>query len=216
MGDYCKGIAFIFEGQTEKVFYKSILEYFCSVHIGYTFQQIFDPISLEVCYLLKKDEKTKLIKMNTVGTITQITNSGIWFNSFCIQRHTDIAWSVFLCYDTDSYNLDITKYHEGDWKDLRKSLKNADEIVDLAANADIEDIMLCDFNGVCTFLGSSTEPQMPTGRKGKAKMKKLFRQFGQFYHEGDRAKPLIDSLNKEIIISTSSIPFNKIEELCFD
>jgi len=65
-----------------------------------------------------------------------------------------INWVVFLCYDTDSHNRDISQFYEGDWSELRKSIENNSRtsIFDLAASADIEDIMLLDIDGVCSFL----------------------------------------------------------------
>ena len=39
---------------------------------------------------------------------------------------------------------EISKFYEGDWAILRSSLKRATQIFDIAASADIEDIMLID------------------------------------------------------------------------
>lgn len=74
--------------------------------------------------------------------------------------------------------------------------KKAKAVHDIAAAADIEDIILSDIDGVSSFLGSSSTMELPTGSKGKAKLKKLFRQVGKTYHEGKRARALIDSLDK--------------------
>ena len=65
-----------------------------------------------------------------------------------------MPWKVFLCYDTDSSEYDITKFYQDDWKLLRKDLIKAktEEIIDLAASADIEDIILTDLSGVCAYL----------------------------------------------------------------
>jgi hypothetical protein len=65
-------------------------------------------------------------------------------------------------------------------------------IVDLAAEADIEDIMLCDYAGVLGFLGLPANTELPNGRKGKVRMKKLHKMvaLNKPYHEGDKARPL--------------------------
>lgn len=52
----------------------------------------------------------------------------------------------------------------------------AQRVVDLAAKADIEDVMLCDLPGVLSFLGLPPETEMPPGNKGKTKLKKLYRK----------------------------------------
>lgn len=102
----------------------------------------------------------------------------------CSKKHK-IPWTVYLCYDTDSSSSNISKFYEGDWKILRQELENskATTIVDLAASADIEDIMLYDIESVLTFLGIAM-PVKLVGRKGKAKMKALYRKAGRAYHEG--------------------------------
>jgi len=158
-----------------------------------------------------------LVKTYTVGTIIAHTQAPAnWFKNSCKLQHKHIDWTVFLCYDTDSHNNDISQFYEGDWKELRKSLyKNRrTSIIDLAASADIEDIMLLDIEGVCSFLGIIQCP-IPPGRKGKSKMKKIFRDNGSCYHEGEKAKLLIEHLNKDTIISKSSIPFSIIDDICF-
>lgn len=90
----------------------------------------------------------------------------------------------------------------------------ADSITDLAAEADIEDVMLCDFLGVVSFLGLPPNVGIPRGGKGKAKMKKLFRMvaLNNAYHEGNRARPLIKSLDMNVIKSSSPVPLEAIDK----
>lgn len=54
---------------------------------------------------------------------------------------------------------------------------------------------------------------IPNGAKGKRKMKKLFRSVGRgiAYHEGVRAKKLIEALNFEVIIEKAPLNFSKID-----
>ena len=96
-----------------------------------------------------------------------MTNSATWFHRACVKEYSNIGWSVFLCYDTDAYNSDITKFHEGDWLRLRQSIESdAESIADLAAQADIEDVMLCDFQGVLAFLGFGQQYSDAQGAQG--------------------------------------------------
>ena len=195
MDDFVKGIAFVFEGYTEKYFYLSLMEHLSA---KYRCQLKQDPIE-DYC-ILKCPHSKKIVKTIVVGTNTQVPNSGHWFKNVCFKNHDKIPWIVFLCYDADDYLSNITKFHEGDWKDLRENyLCDAQNVVDLTAHADIEDIMLADFEGVCNYIKIDSS-SVPHGRKGKSKMKYLFRLGKQHYHEGKRAKPLISSLNKDIIM----------------
>jgi hypothetical protein len=217
MSDFIRGVAFIFEGQTERVFYNSMLQYFVAKNEGFQIIKEMDQPTNDYRYIISNDNQSVIVRMYTVGTIISHTSAAArWFKANCKQVHKGISWTVFLCYDTDSHNSDASQFQEGDWKDLRKTiLKNKrTEIIDLAAQADIEDIMLLDIDGVCDFLGIPT-CQTPPARKGKAKMKKLFRDNKSFYHEGERAGYLIDHLDKGVIISKTSIPLYSIEEACF-
>jgi len=217
MTEIVRGVAFICEGQTERVFYHSMLEYYLSKHGDYRVTKELDRYSNEFHLVLDNDFQAVLVKTYTVGTIIAHTQaSANWFKNSCKHQHKQIDWTVFLCYDTDSHNNDISQFQEGDWKELKKSIKKNKRttIIDMAASADIEDIILLDMEGVCSFLGIISCP-IPLGRKGKSKLKKIFRDNGSCYHEGEKAKPLIDHLDKEVIISKSVIPFNLIDEVCF-
>lgn len=215
---YEKGVAFILEGDTEKVFYLSLLKHLRRKYVGISICKQTDPNSGEIFYTLENDNHKVLIMFNVVGTISQITNSGNWFEKRCYGQHKNLEWTVFLCYDTDNYTPNISKFHEDDWKELRKTIskRKSCSIIDLAAQADIEDIMLVDADGVFRFL--NMEPiAIPSGSKGKVKMKKIFRLKGPgyAYHEGQRSEALINALDLDKIISTSLVPLNQVEEKCF-
>jgi len=217
---YSSGIAFVFEGDTEKIFYYTMLSYFVSKHPGYSLDKRIDDTTGETFYVLLSETKSILIKTNVVGTVSQISNSGAWFLNRCYKENKNIGWTVFLCYDTDSYNNDITKIMDGDWIELRKLIENNENctVIDLAAQADIEDIMLLDSDNIFKYIGIDPVPIPAGGKKGKRKMKKLFRMKGNgfAYHEGQRAEPLIQSLDFDKIISKSTIPFIEIENKCFN
>lgn len=216
--DFSSGVAFILEGDTEKVFYLALLNHFCQKHAGWKLAKINDLKSGEVYYSLTGEERIIIIKIFVVGTISQVAHSGVWFENRCHRAYPALKWTVFLCYDTDDYMPNITKFYEGDWDALRKRLAKSKtrEVIDLAAQADIEDIMLLDYNSIFKFLGIAPCP-IPAGSKGKRKMKRLFRLLGpgHAYHEGIRAKALIDALDLDFIIQNAPLDFQKIERACF-
>lgn len=164
--------------------------------------------------------------MNAVGTITQIHNSANWFQNNCVQaKGKKIPWTVFLCYDTDSYNADVTKFYKGDWETFRKMIntqRGVKKIVDMAVDADIEDIFLLDLHGISCFMGLDsdlTQEDIPSGRKGSAKLKQLFIEQRRLcrtqavYHKGERAKKLIDALDMQKILDCSVLPFEQVEQI---
>ena len=195
MENYTEGIAFILEGTTEKVFYKAYLDYLLTLDSDASLVRDISAEDGEINFWWSSSNKKVLIKFYVVGTITQIVHSGKWFLNRCYKKYK-IPWTVYLCYDTDSSNANISKFYEGDWKNLRQELEKAkaELVVDLAASADIEDIMLYDIESILTFLNIPM-PAKLAGRKGKAKMKFLYRNAGKTYHEGDRAKDMIEKLD---------------------
>ena len=209
--EYTRGIAFIMEGATEKVFYRSFLQWLAENNEGCSFVKV-DNIDIgEIAFEWKSSENTVLIKFNVVGAITQVIHSGKWFSNTCSKKYK-IPWQVFLCYDTDSHDNDISKFYADDWKLLRDELKKAKakEIIDLAACADIEDVILVDLEGICKYLGLSIPTELK-GRKGKAKMKALYRSCGSTYHEGEKAAAMIESLDFQKIIDEGPIDLHKLE-----
>ena len=209
---YTEGIAFILEGSTEKVFYLNLIKYLASLDVGVLFEKNISDDDGEVFYLWQKKDKAILIKMHVVGTVTQVVHSGRWFENKCAKKHK-LPWSVYLCYDTDSPNADVSKFHEDDWERLRNKLNKCkvNQIIDLAASADIEDIMLLDVQGVCNYLGIGV-PETIRGRKGKAKMKNLFRSCASTYHEGEKAEAMIQMLDFEKIIREAPIELRGLKE----
>lgn len=212
---FSSAIAFILEGDTEKVFYLNMINHFCEKHSDWEFSRIVDLNNNEINYCVSTPASRVLIKMYVVGTISSMVNAHGWFFNRCFSVNKGLEWTVFLCYDTDNYSEDITKFYEGDWDELRKQLRKGKrtKIIDLASSADIEDTMLLDSEGVFKFL-EIVPISIPNGSKGKTKMKKIFRIKGpsSAYHEGTRAEPLIKALNMSKIINLSPIPFSEIEK----
>ncbi len=115
MKNYSSGVAFIFEGDTEQTFYEILISQFSGKHPEYSYTERFDEEVNDVISESTDASHSVLIRMNVVRTITQIPHSANWFNNTCKKKHPGSKWTVFLCYDTDSPNTDITKFYEGDW-----------------------------------------------------------------------------------------------------
>ncbi len=216
---YNKGLAFIFEGDTEKYFYINFLEFLCKKHSGWSLHEI--NLDFGGTYIIENQNFKIIVCTNTVGTITQVVHSGNWFNNACADKYSSkTPWNVFLCYDTDSHENDITKFQVGDWKVLRSQITRRGnvKIIDIAASADIEDVFLKDLKSISKFLELEmplTEKDIPNGRKGKTRLKALFRKYRKIYHEGIRAIPLIEALDKQKLIDSEILPLKDIENSIF-
>ena len=84
----------------------------------------------------------------------------------------------------------------------------------LEAQAEIEDLFLLDIESILTYLDLPSNTPIPNGRKGKKRLKKLFRlsSKGIFYHEGKRSRSLIQCLNMKRIEERAFIPIDGIKE----
>lgn len=112
----------------------------------------------------------------------------------------------------------FTKFHQGDWKRLRDDIDEAAEsVTDLAASADIEDLMLCDLEAVLVFLNLPADTPLPSGRKGKVRMKRLFRMVAvnRPYHEAEKARPIIQALDMGKIAERTPLPLGRFESTLF-
>lgn len=206
------GLAFIVEGPTEKVFYLEYLSQLCKAK-GLVLKKDLD--TTEDSYLICSPGDERVVMMTSVNSVSQMTNSATWFERSCVGGFPDISWTVFLCYDTDEYCSDITMFHEGDWARLRGSIASqALAVIDLAAEADIEDVMLCDLPGVLSFLGLPAQTEIPPGNKGKTKLKKLHRMVAvnKTYHSGERSKEPIACLDMAVIKRNAPIPLDEIDK----
>lgn len=203
-----KALALIGEGPTELVFYEEYFKALASSNQNYSFA----PLNVvgEAVFCFNSYDQNTLVKMHSTNTVSQLPNASSWFYEFCNRPNPNTPWTVVLAYDTDNYLSTVTRFHKGEWLRLRSNLNNyAASIVDMAASADIEDLMLLDYPNVLKYIGLPPNTPLPSGGKGKAKMKKLFRlkALNYKYREGERARPLIQSLDMDLIERTASLPF---------
>ena len=223
---YEQGFAFILEAATELAFYDILLNFLAERHPECKLEKRTSDEIYEPFYVVQGPFGTRVIRMNAVGTITQIKNSVHWFQNTCIHaKGKKIPWTVFLCYDTDSYNADITKFYEDDWKNFRTEISNGSrpvKIIDLAASAEIEDVFLLDLHGISQFLGleEDLKPEdVPNGHKGSARLKQLILKQRQLnrtmvvYHKGERAKNLIKFLDLQKIMESDLLPLYHLEKI---
>lgn len=210
VGNFDKGIAFIGEGATEVVFYEEYLKFVAKAKAC-----SFEPLDVvgEAAYRFDAPGQTSLVMMHSTNTVSQLPNASSWFNRACDASNPSIPWDVILAYDTESHSDNVSQFYQGDWLRLRTDLVAAGAtIIDMAAAADIEDVMLIDLLGVLAFLELPLNTLLPSGRKGKAKMKKLFRMkaLNLKYREGEKARPLIRALDMSLIEKNASLPFSDL------
>ncbi len=97
MDIFTKGFAFIVEGETEKVFYISFLEYIVASASDIEFVKMVGEDG-ETYFIYTSPNKKIIIKFFVVGTISQITNSGSWFENKCSKKMKMLYRSCGLTY----------------------------------------------------------------------------------------------------------------------
>lgn len=75
---YDIGVALIVEGGTEKVFYSEFIETRALAH-GVFIAKVEDGDGTNYI-VTRRDGTSVLVKLNNVGTVTQMTNSAEWFH----------------------------------------------------------------------------------------------------------------------------------------
>ena len=85
MSDFIRGVAFIFEGQTEHIFYNSMLQYFVDKNEGFRIVKEIDKSTSDYMYIISNDNQSIVVRMYTVGTIISHTSAAArWFKSNCL------------------------------------------------------------------------------------------------------------------------------------
>jgi len=207
--DYIKGMAFVVEGSTERVFYHEYLKWCCSQTAGASMEQLPNKD-----FVIVTDQGAVLLKFNVMGSVGSVPNAINWIRSIC-SKEAPHPWTVVLCYDTDgnaAQNLDTRA-----WLRFRQDLGSLGlPVIDLAADADIEDMMLVDIDGMRSYLGLEPGVELK-GRKGKAKLNSLFKTIDvtQPYHEGERSRDLIRNLDFQVIETCAPLPIDEIRKAVF-
>ena len=77
--------------------------------------------------------------------------------------------------------------------------------------------MLCDLEDVLVFLNLPADTPLPSGRKGKVRMKRLFRMVAvnHPYHEAEKARPLRQALDMGKIAERAPLPLGRFESTLF-
>lgn len=91
---YFAGYAFIVEGDTEKEFYLSLLEFFCRKHSA-KMERIVNEATPDVIYVITFSNKQLLVKFHAVNAISQVPRAGKWFTSQCAKKHAKNYLGMF-------------------------------------------------------------------------------------------------------------------------
>lgn len=123
------------------------------------------------------------------------------------------VYGVCCSYDTDVFEEDESPIV--DWKKLKKSIMRLgiEEFSTVKVRSSIEDWLLDDLEGLCTFLGLKEVPNSLKGTNGYARLHNLFKQNGKIYAKGVSVEDFIDRLSMERIRNKRKDALSELERI---
>lgn len=116
-------------------------------------------------------------------------------------RRENVSIQAVCCsYDTDVF--DAGNPLMVDWSMLAKSIKRLgiESFVQVGVSKSIEDWILDDVEGVCTFLKIKPPVKLPRGNDGFAKLSALYATAHRTYQKGYATRELIEALDMNKVI----------------
>jgi hypothetical protein len=188
-----KGIVLLVEGDTEKAFYTSLIQFLQNKN--QTKQRV---------------EKVHIVNLKGVGNYGA-KGPNKFKNEIC-RDNPDVDYNVFCAYDMDVFQYAMKP--PVDWKVVEKTLKKygALQVFHIRAYDKIEDWFLFDLEGLCTYL--EIDALQPKGKDGLEKIKVLFKKKNKIYQKGSTDQ-FIPYLNMEKIYMEFSEYLNPLEKYLF-
>lgn len=123
------------------------------------------------------------------------------------------VYGVCCSYDTDVFEDDESPVV--DWQKLRKSIirLGIEEFCTIEVKSAIEDWLLDDLQGLCSFLKQKDVPNSLKGTNGYAKLLNLFKRSGKIYAKGISVEDFIDYLSMEKIRNKRKVALSELERI---
>lgn len=172
----------VVEGPTEKDFYDSSLNYL----IRATGSSFFDEV------------KPSYIACG-IGNFAKYIPGYLNDEYFQYAPQNDDSYYVAFCYDKDVFKRQNPPVN---WKKVESKCRlkfepndlNRLHFIHIVADDCIENVFLCDIDGICNYLGRKPM-KIPAGSNGVEKMEKVFRTVNKFYVKGGRVDGMVSCLN---------------------
>ena len=166
------------EGDTDEVFFNRLLNYYC-------------------CQSATSVNSYEVQNMKGVGRYASSKFTGK-LSADIIPRNKRKGRKIYgVCcsFDTDVFEEEETPIV--DWKKVRKAITRLgiEEFCTVEVKSAMEDWLLDDLEGLCSFLKLKDCPTSLKGANGYAKISGLFKRGGKVYAKGESVADVIDVLN---------------------
>lgn len=174
-------IVIFVEGDTDEVLFKTLIEHYRAI----------SKTELRPCKIcnLKGGARysSKLVAKLQNEYLPEARKKGYQIQTICCS------------YDTDVF--EVRNPLIVNWDTLRKTVKRMgiQEFLQLGIRSSIEDWLLCDMQGICSYLGLTNIPKSLKGNDGNAKLNDLYSKARRIYQKGYQVKELVASLDMSVI-----------------
>ena len=169
------------EGDTDEVLFKTLIEHYRAI----------SKTELRPCKICNLKGVTryssKLVAKLQNEYLPEARKKGYQLQTICCS------------YDTDVF--EVRNPLIVNWDTLRKTVKRMgiQEFLQLGIRSSIEDWLLCDMQGICSYLGLTNIPKSLKGNDGNAKLNDLYSKARRIYQKGYQVKELVASLDMSVI-----------------
>ena len=129
------------------------------------------------------------------------------------QKAGKAVYAVCCSYDTDVFENEENPVV--DWKKVEKSVKRLgiEEFCKIEVENSIEDWLIDELPGICSYLNIKNVPSSLNGRNGYEKLHGLFKKASKVYTKGFSIKNFIDSIDISIIRNKRKDALCRLEQL---
>ena len=187
-------IVIFVEGDTDEVLFKTLIEHYRAI----------SKTELRPCKICNLKGGTryssKLVAKLQNEYLPEARKKGYQIQTICCS------------YDTDVF--EVRNPLIVNWDTLRKTVKRMgiQEFLQLGIRSSIEDWLLCDMQGICSYLGLTTIPKSLKGNDGNAKLNDLYSKARRIYQKGYQVKELVASLDMSVIRKKNANALTDLEK----
>ena len=176
-----KQIIIFVEGDTDEVFFKALLDYY-----KYSSQ-----VPLTPCEVINLKGVTRY----TSKLLAKLRNEIL---PEAKRKNTSIQ-TICCTYDTDVF--EVRNPLIVNWDSIRSKIKRmgVESFIRIGVSSSIEDWILDDVDGICSYLKMKQIPKSLKGTNGNARLCDLYSKARKIYTKGYSAREMISSLNFSVI-----------------
>ena len=176
-----KQIIIFVEGDTDEVFFKALLDYYKSS----------SQVPLTPCEVINLKGVTRY----TSKLLAKLRNEIL---PEAKRKNTSIQ-TICCTYDTDVF--EVRNPLIVNWDSIRSKIKRmgVESFIRIGVSSSIEDWILDDIEGICSYLKLMPIPKSLKGTNGNARLCDLYSKARRIYSKGYSAREMISSLNFSLI-----------------